>query len=109
MKVGYSKILINEAIVPAKNCSSWLAATDINMMTILAGMERTSQQWIDLLKSVDLEVVKIWNSPHDGEEAIIEATLKAGWELWTPQPSQSHSTGLQKVIQKWPLFCTYIV
>ena len=78
MKVGYSKILINEAIVPAKNCCSWLAATDINMMTILAGMERTSQQWIDLLESVDLEVVKIWNSPHDGEEAIIEATLKAG-------------------------------
>lgn len=75
MTVGYSKILINEAVVPSKNCGSWLAATDINMMTILAGMERTSQQWIDLLESVDLKVVKIWNSPHDGEEAIIEATL----------------------------------
>ena len=75
MTVGYSKILINEAIVPSKNCGSWLAATDINMMTILAGMERTSQQWVDLLESVDLKVVKIWNSPHDGEEAIIEATL----------------------------------
>ena len=76
MKGGYSKIIINEAIVPEKNCGSWLAATDINMMTILAGMERTRRQWVDLLESVDLEVVKIWDSPNDGDEAIIEATLK---------------------------------
>lgn len=77
MKAGYSKILLNEAIIPKTNCGSWFAAADINVMAILGGMQRTEKQWIDLLQSVDLEVVKIWNSPHDGDEAIIEAVLKS--------------------------------
>lgn len=77
MKVGYSKILLNEAIMPGKNCGSWFGAADINVMAILGGMQRTQNQWVDLLQSVDLEVVKIWNSPHQGDEAIIEAMLKS--------------------------------
>ena len=81
MKAGYSKILLDEAILPQTNCPSWFAACDINMMAMAAGIERTKKQWIDLLQSVDLDV-KIWNSPHDGEEAIIEATLKAE-SVWT--------------------------
>ena len=76
MKAGYSRILLNEAIIPKTNCSSWFGAADINLMAILGGMERTEKQWIDLLRSVDLDVVKIWNSPHDGDEAIIEAMLR---------------------------------
>lgn len=77
MKAGYSKILLNEAIIPRTNCGSWFGAADINVMAILGGMERNQTQWIDLLQSVDLEVVKIWNSPHEGDEAIIEAMLKS--------------------------------
>lgn len=46
-------------------------------MAILGGMQRNEKQWIDLLQSVDLDVVKIWNSPHEGDEAIIEAMLKS--------------------------------
>ncbi|MCJ1346646.1 hypothetical protein MMC31_004864 [Peltigera leucophlebia] len=77
MKVGYSKILINEPILPKTNCDTWFAAADINMMSLLAGRERTRQQWIDLLESVDLEIVGIWSSPYDGEEdSVIEAMLK---------------------------------
>lgn len=75
MKAGYSKILLDEAILPQTNCGSWFAACDINMMAMGAGSERTQKQWIDLLQSVDLDV-KIWNSPYDGDEAIIEAMLK---------------------------------
>lgn len=78
MIAGYSKILLNEPIIPKINCGSWFAASDINMMSVCAGMERTRQQWIDLLQSVDLDVVQIWSSPYDGEEdSIIEAMLKA--------------------------------
>lgn len=77
MKGGYSKILLNEAIIPKTKCSSWFGAADINVMAILGGMQRNEKQWIDLLQSVDLDVVKIWNSPHEGDEAIIEAMLKA--------------------------------
>lgn len=85
MKGGYSKILLNEAIIPETNCSSWFGAADINVMAILGGMQRNEKQWIDLLQSVNLDVVKIWNSPDEGDEAIIEAILKSwkpeGWEL----------------------------
>lgn len=77
MKGGYSKILLNEAVIPKKNCSSWFGVADINLMALLGGMQRNEKQWIDLLQSVDLAVVKIWNSPHEGEEAIIEAILKS--------------------------------
>ena len=77
MKVGYSKILLNESVVPNTNCGSWFAASDINMMSVCAGLERTRKQWIDLLESVDLEVIRIWSSPYDGEEdSVIEAMLK---------------------------------
>lgn len=77
MKVGYSKILLNEPVLPNINCGSWFATADLNMMSVSAGMERTRKQWIDLLQSVDLEVVKIWSSPDDGEEdSVIEAMLK---------------------------------
>lgn len=77
MKGGYSKILLNEAIIPKTKCSSWFGAADINVMAILGGMQRNEKQWIDLLQSVDLDVVKIWHSPHEGDEAIIEAMLKS--------------------------------
>lgn len=77
MKGGYSKIFPNEAIIPKTNCSSWFGAADINVMAILGGMQRNEKQWIDLLQSVDLDVVKIWNSPYEGDEAIIEAMLKS--------------------------------
>lgn len=79
MKFGYSKILLNEPMLPGTNCGSWLAAADIHMMSLCSGMERTRQQWIDLVQSVDLEVVEIWSSPHadEREECVIEAILKA--------------------------------
>lgn len=77
MKAGYSKILLNEAVLPRTKCSSWFAALDICCMSGFAGMVRTQKQWIDLLQSVGLEFVKIWNSPHVDEEAIIEARLKS--------------------------------
>lgn len=79
MKAGYSKILLNEPVLPNINCGSWFATADLNMMSVCAGMERIRKHWIDLLQSVGLEVVRIWSSPHDGEEdSVIEAMLKEG-------------------------------
>lgn len=76
MKAGYSKILLNEAIVPKTDCGSWFAACDIQVMSLLAAGERTRKQWIELLQSVDLEVVQIWSSPYGEEDSVIEAMLK---------------------------------
>ena len=76
MRRGYSKLLLNESIIPDKGCPSFFAAGDLNMMALLAGLKRTSQQWIELIESVGLVVVKIWRSPYDGdEEGIIEVAV----------------------------------
>lgn len=77
MEPGYSKILLNESVLPNRDCPSFFAAGDINMMSILAGIARTRRQWVELVESVGLEVVKIWTSPHSGDvEGVIEAMLK---------------------------------
>ena len=76
MKPGYSKILLNESVLPDTDCPSFLAAGDINMMSIMGGMKRTEGQWEELLRSVDLHVVKFWKSPNPrDEEAVIEVVL----------------------------------
>ena len=76
MKPNYSKLLLNESVLPDVDCPSSLAAGDLNMMSIMGGMKRTKGQWEELLRSVDLHVVKIWKSPNLGsEEAVIEAVL----------------------------------
>ena len=50
MKVGYSKVLINEFVIPNRGASSFMTYVDINMMSIMAAKERTEQQWYDLLE-----------------------------------------------------------
>ena len=53
------------------------AAADLNMMAIAGGMERTKQQWINLLESVGLQVVKIWESPDEGDaDGVVVGMLK---------------------------------
>ena len=77
MKPGYSMILIDDAVLPDRDCPSAFAAGDLNMMSILGAMERTRQQWTELLESVGLEIVCIWESPNRNQpDGIIEAVLK---------------------------------
>ncbi|KAL9600393.1 MAG: hypothetical protein Q9219_003243 [cf. Caloplaca sp. 3 TL-2023] len=75
MTPGYSKILINELVVPRRGASSFATNSDINMMALLSAVERTEQQWYELLVSAGLRLVKIW-TPAGGTESIIEAILE---------------------------------
>ncbi|KAI9687997.1 MAG: hypothetical protein M1820_010349 [Bogoriella megaspora] len=76
LRPAYSKILLNESILPDKDCPSYWAAGDINMMAILAGKKRTRSDWIEIIQSVGFTNVRIWNSPFlSDEEGIIEITL----------------------------------
>jgi O-methyltransferase domain len=76
MKPGFSKLLINEAVLPDVDCPSFFASSDINMMAILAGIERSRQQWLDLLESVGFLKVKFWSTPgFAGDESIIEVEV----------------------------------
>jgi len=74
MTKGYSKILINEFVVPSRGASAFMTHIDMNMMCTLASMERTEKQWRSLLESVGLKVVKIWTTEEDSE-CVIEAML----------------------------------
>ena len=48
--------------------------SDINMLALLAAMERSQKQWHELLGFVGLEITKIW-TPEGGPESVIEAVL----------------------------------
>lgn len=74
MEPGYSKILIFEWILPAKNVPLYPSLLDINMMAVLNGMERTEEQWNTLLTKAGLKVVKFWKNGED-QEGLIEAEL----------------------------------
>ena len=82
MKRGYSKLILNEIVLPDKGTPLQMALWDMQMMVVLGGRERTERAWRQLLRSVGLEVVGIWQPPAakgggSGGEGIIEAVLKA--------------------------------
>ena len=74
MKKGYSKVLINDMVLPDRNAPMFSAYMDLTMMTVLGSGERTSKQWHELLGSVGLGIEKIYLG--EGTESVIEATLK---------------------------------
>lgn len=68
-----SRILILDTAVPNVQASRDLALQDLNMMSF-AGMERTDQQWENLLNSVGLKLLHIWRSDVT-KHAVIEIAL----------------------------------
>lgn len=76
MEPGYSKILINDWVVPDTGSPLIPALLDIQIMAVLPGMERTQTQWKELLESVGLEIVKIHTIGKE-VEGLIEAVRKA--------------------------------
>ncbi|KAL9600657.1 MAG: hypothetical protein Q9179_003140 [Wetmoreana sp. 5 TL-2023] len=74
MRPGYSKVLINELIVPEEGVSDFINSMDLIMMGLHGAMERTESQWSKLLASVGLRIEKIW-TVNEETESLIEAVL----------------------------------
>jgi hypothetical protein len=74
MTPGYSKLLIFEWVLPARNVPLYPSLLDVNMMAVLNGMERTEEQWTKLLGQAGLEVVKFWSAGSESE-GLVEAML----------------------------------
>ncbi|KAJ5100113.1 hypothetical protein N7532_007114 [Penicillium argentinense] len=68
----YSRIIIVDFVLPDTDVPRMQSAMDIQMMSIGAGVERSKQQWVNLLASVGLQINGIWNTGL-GMESIIEA------------------------------------
>lgn len=73
MKCEYSKILIEEFIIPDRN-AALPCMTDIAVMVFCSGLQRTRQQWTNLLQSVGLKILNFWGREGEGL-GVIEADL----------------------------------
>ncbi|KAJ5794560.1 O-methyltransferase [Penicillium paradoxum] len=74
MKRGYSKVLINEIVIPDEKAHRLGTSMDLLMMTVVAAEERTEHKWRYLLPLAGLKLVKIWKF-EIGTESLIEAEL----------------------------------
>jgi len=76
MKPGYSKVLINENIIPDTGADWQATALDMMMITLFSSKERTKSNWYELLESpeIGLKIVGIW-SVRNGVESLIECEL----------------------------------
>lgn len=74
MKPGYSKLLINENVIPDTGAQWEATGLDIMMMTLLSSRERTRENWETLLNKANLKIVKVW-SARNGAESLIECEL----------------------------------
>lgn len=78
MKPGYSKLLINELVLPDKGAHWFTTALDIQLMLCLSARERTRVQFMELVEKVGggLRVEKIWTPPGNGMlDSLIECTI----------------------------------
>ena len=80
MKRGYSKILINENIVPDMGASWQVTSLDIIMMATTGSRERTESQWRELITSAGLQITGIWTKDRL-YESLIEAVLPESAKL----------------------------
>jgi hypothetical protein len=75
MEKGFSRILIDDYVLPNTKAPIRGSSMDLLMMMFLSGIERTERQWNTLLDRCGLEIVKIWKTRSD-YESVIEAKLK---------------------------------
>lgn len=75
MKPGYSRLLIEDMVLPDRGATMRQASVDVEMYFMPGGIERTVGQWEDLLEFAGLQIIKIW-SDGSGMESVIEAELK---------------------------------
>ncbi|OQE29095.1 hypothetical protein PENFLA_c004G01297 [Penicillium flavigenum] len=73
MRPGYSKVLVNENVIPDTGAYWETTSLDLIMMEIGSG-ERTERQWHALLESAGLKIIKIWTAQR-GVESLIECEL----------------------------------
>ncbi|KAF5870622.1 putative o-methyltransferase protein [Botrytis fragariae] len=75
MKTGYSKMIINDWMVPAEGASKYMMAQDFNMMAVGGGMERTQALHEEYIAAAGLKISGIWKANDDISENFIECEI----------------------------------
>lgn len=70
MEPGYSRLLINENIIPNTGANWQATSLDIVMMVDLAAKERTERQWYQLIEPVGFKITKVWTVQASSESVI---------------------------------------
>ncbi|KAL4879447.1 sterigmatocystin 8-O-methyltransferase precursor [Aspergillus karnatakaensis] len=71
MEPGYSRLVINENIIPDTNCDFAVACLNILMTVQVGSLERTELQWRELLNSAGLTEMSFHQPPGEGEGVIV--------------------------------------
>ena len=74
MTKGYSKLLINEHVIPNKGAQPEGTSLDIVMMAVFSSLERTERNWTELLTSAGFNIIKIWTY-NSRTASLIEAEV----------------------------------
>ena len=75
MDPSYSKVLINQWVVPTQHATSFMTHQDLNMMAHVNAMERTEPQMHALLEGAGLKIAHIWKPADIESECLIEALV----------------------------------
>ncbi|PYI01158.1 S-adenosyl-L-methionine-dependent methyltransferase [Aspergillus sclerotiicarbonarius CBS 121057] len=70
MTPGYSRLLINENVIPDRGAHWQATGLDWVMMADFAGAERTEAQWRELLTRAGFRILKIWTGDAWSESLI---------------------------------------
>ncbi len=83
MEREYSRLLIHEVLVPAREPSLAATTLDMAMMALFSSLERTENEWRRLIDGVEgLQIAKIWKARQADESIIeIERVRLLGWEI----------------------------
>ena len=71
-----SAILIEDMVLPASGVHWQATQVDLTMMCALAAVERTKDQWHDLLDSVGLKIKNVYVHKPSVHESVIVAVPK---------------------------------
>ncbi|KAL8645820.1 MAG: hypothetical protein Q9226_007126 [Calogaya cf. arnoldii] len=74
MTPGYSKLLLNEFVIPDQGAGIVGTMVDFTMMSVVGSEERSEGQWRRMIEDAGLRVVRVWTG-NEEEESVIEVEL----------------------------------
>jgi hypothetical protein len=75
MEPRYSRLIVNEWVVPDVGVSRFMAAMDINLMRVSGGMERTEALHREYIEKARLKITEIFYPGDRNSAAVIEAEI----------------------------------
>jgi hypothetical protein len=76
MTPGYSRLVINDWVVPERSATAFMSVMDLIMMTLAGGEERTEGRFREAVGEAGLVVTGVWRPGDLVSEAVVECEVK---------------------------------